>query len=68
MGSKGEEAVKEFDRIMKDVNREIEIKKKVDERWVKEINKYIKTDLQGNPEPQCKVLWAIKKQVLGLKV
>ena len=29
------------------------------------IDKYIFTDLQGNPMPECKVLWKIKKE-LGL--
>ena len=37
-------------------------KKEVEEK----INKYILTDLQGHPKPECKILWELKSS-LGLE-
>lgn len=31
------------------------------------INKYILTDTQGHPLPQCKILWEIKEKINGEK-
>ena len=60
------ECFKREDELVEDV---IELKEKycIDRAEViKIIDKYIVTDLQGHPEPQCEILWKIKSE-LGLE-
>lgn len=51
----------EGERIM------LQAKREEKERILEIINEYIKTDLQGNPLPECKILWEIKARILKVR-